>query len=1121
MRRAALILIVAGLALALLRLQAARAAESLQEQIAHHLNLGKAFYENPTTHQQAVEEFKKALDLAPESARERVNYGLALLRAGKTEQGVAELQNAQRQDPKIPNTWFNLGIIYKKDSQYDRAIEQFEQMVRIVPDEPVSHYNLGYLYRLRGTSDLAVKEFETAERLDPNLAAPHFQLYNAYRQAGRPTDADRELKAYQEIKRRQANAVIREDMDWSYYAEIYDPTEPRGAPDLSDAAEVKFHDTKVASDFDPTTAGLAVLDADGDGRPDLIAWSSKGVFLFHNGTQVVEGSGLRDLKGVTFIAPGDFNNDGLPDLCVLTDSGAALYINERGRFRRSPIQLPEGHYTRAVWLDYDHDYDLDLFLLGDKPVLLRNNGSAGFSDQTASFPFITGNATDAVVFERVANSPGRDLLVSFANRVGVVYEDKLNGKFEAEDVKAVLAGTMGIAAQDLSNDGWTDVVFAHPDGFGLLLNSEGSLAEVRPSCERGCFGSEFVVGPNGSSEVPVDARPLTGSLAFADMANRGFVDLLAGEKFYRNAGLRQLMHEKSFLGNATPVVDVETNFSHRGKPDLAAILPDGTLHLYTNQTLSNNHWLEVGLTGVKNLKLAFGAEVEVKAGLVYRKQMYTGVPLLFGMGSATVADTVRITWPNGLIQNETNQAADKFVTYKEAQRLSGSCPMIFTWNGREFQFITDVLGVAPLGASSGDGQYFPVDHQEFIQIPGEALARNDNSYEIRITEELKEVSYLDQVQLLALDHPAATEVFTNEKFKSPPFPDFRLFGVRKRIYPIKARDDQGRDVLPSLLRRDATYPDSFRRDYSGVAEMHALELDFGAAASDNRAILVLNGWLDWADGSTYLAASQEGKGGLVLPYLQVKDVAGHWKTVIEDMGIPAGKPKTIVVDLTGKFLSASREIRIVTNLCLYWDEIFLSDNPETPEAKLTSLEMESAELRFRGFSRPTIDPERKQPESFDYQNWMPVSAWNPTPGLYTRYGEVAPLLRLVDDQSAIMGSGDEVRLLFSTATLPPLAAGWKRDFLLKVDGWAKDQDANTAYSQSVEPLPFHGMSAYPYPAIEHFPDDITHQRYRSEYNTRPALRLLRPLTESQQQSRTATVTPQSTQSVRSPKPRPL
>jgi hypothetical protein len=210
------------------------------------------------------------------------------------------------------------------------------------------------------------------------------------------------------------------------------------------------------------------------------------------------------------------------------------------------------------------------------------------------------------------------------------------------------------------------------------------------------------------------------------------------------------------------------------------------------------------------------------------------------------------------------------------------------------------------------------------------------------------------------------------------------------------------------------------------------------------------------------------------------------------MGMPAGKPKTIAVDLTGRFLSASREIRIVTNLCVYWDEIFLSEDSAAPEVKLTSI-APSGDLHFRGFSPVVIHPERKQPEQFLYPNPRPASMWNQTPGLYTRYGEVNELLETADDRFVIMGSGDEVRLRFDARGLPGLPYGWTRDFILLVDGWAKDRDANTAFSQTVEPLPFHSMSAYPYPAGEAYPETPAHREYRARYNTRPALRPVRPL----------------------------
>ncbi len=1041
-----------------------KGADTKDDEIWKHRNLGKAFYENPTTQVQAVDEFKKALALAPNSARERLNYGLALLRAAKTKEGIAELEKAQKQDAKIPHTWFNLGIVYKKDSEYDKAIQQLEGMTKLAPDEPKTHYNLAVLYKLNNKADAALKEFEISAKLDPTLAGPHFQLYNAYRQAGRSDDGARELKLFQAIKERTKGAAVPEDMEWSFFSEIYETIEPK--PTDQKPAELKFRDVAIQAKLDPKGAGILALDYDGDGRPDALAWSASGVVLLKNGATPVAASGLEGLKGVVSIAAGDFNNDGLPDLCVLTESGATLYLNSRGKFQKSAVSLPAGHYEQAVWIDYDHDYDLDLILLGQQSKLVRNNGAAGFSDQTADFPFVKGHALSGVAFELVSDTSGVDLVVGYEDRTGVLYRDKLAGKYEAQPLDSLPEGVDSVLAYDIDSDGWIDLAAAGPRGTSLIYNREGKLTAAT-TLERA-----------------------KGPLVFADLETRGYSDLVSGGVVYRNQGGGQLPQVKSPLPHG--VAAVEADFDGDGRADLAIVGDNGSLHLLVNQTGASPGWLRVGLTGVKNLKLAHEAKVEVKAGALYQKKIYHGTPLTFGMGGYKEADTVRITWPNGLIQNETKQPAGKGSTYKEAQRLSGSCPMIFTWDGKQFQFITDVLGVAPLGASSGDGKYFPVDHDEYVQIPAEALAVVDGHYEVRITEELREVSYLDQIRLIAVDHPAGTDIFTNDKFKSPPFPEFRLFGASKRVYPAAARDQRGADVLAKLLRRDRVYPDSFRRNSAGVAELHHIDLDFGRTAPDNKAALILNGWVDWADGSTFLGAAQESKDGLIFPYLQVKDSAGKWKTVVEDMGIPAGKPKTISVDLSGKFLSASREVRIVTNLCVYWDEIFLIENSATPQATLTAMDSDTAELRFRGFSQATIHPERKQPESFDYARVAPASMWNPTPGLYTRYGDVRPLIGALDDRLVIMGSGDELRMRFPAGRLPGLPTGWKRDFLLFVDGWAKDGDANTAYSQSVAPLPFHGMSQYPYSSRERFPDGD----WQKQYTTRPALRLLRPLAAS-------------------------
>ena len=1068
------------------------------ERLASLRTLGKALYENPATRYDAVDVLAEAVELSGGAVRDRVNHGLALLRVGRVEQGIAVLTAAQKQDPSLPHTWFNLGIAAKRAGDVERALVQLERMSELVPDEPITRYNLGVLYKLQGRTDDAFAAFERAAALDPFLAGARFQLAAAHRQAGREEQSQRATADFRELKRLQADDAVAEDLEWSYYSELHDPLDARSAA-VPPAAEIAFELHAVEA-FAGSEAGggLLVLDADGDRAPDLLAWSPDGARLFHMGRQQTA-SGLESVSGTTTLAAGDFDDDGYPDLAVVTSAGTSLWRNrgtsnssgdsgDEPRFALHGAALPESAgraFAAAVWLDFDQDYDLDLVLLGAASTLLRNVGAddAGrvrFEEHGDAFPFVDGDALSGTIVDAVADARGFDLAVSFADRPGVLYRDQLGGRYVADDLPSLTAGSRGLIAFDFDNDGWTDLAARGPSGLLLLANARGpGFTAVEPA----------------AGLPPGDA-----AFALADLENRGIGELVAGNHSARNLG------ERRFAG-AAPLVDLPPAFASLalagadldgdGRVDLASLGTDGRLRLLLNRTESPHHWLLVDLMGKKNLQLAPGTEVEVKAGTHYQKRIFRGVPLHFGLGPHDEVDAVRITWPNGLVQNETRQPVGATARYEEAQRLSGSCPMVFTWNGRGMEFIGDVLGVAPLGAAAGDGVYFQVDHDEVLAISGDQLVPRDGIYDVRLTEELREVGYVDHLRLLAVDHPAGVDVLHNDKFKGPPYPEFKLWGVvaDARRQPVTAVDQDGRDVRPALLGRDSVYASGVACNGSGISAPHSLTLDFTSprddTSGDGTPVLVLHGWTDWADGSTFMATAQAAGGPeLHLPALRMRDAEGAWVTVVDDPGVPAGKPKTIVVELPA-WLSERREIRLESSLCVYWDEIYLAAADPRPVLRLTELEPRRAELRFRGFSTVEVHPRRLQPERFVYADLKSAAPWNPTPGLYTRFGDVRELLAAIDDRMVVFGAGDELALEFSAGEAPALPAGWRRDFLLVVDGWAKDGDSNTAFSTTVEPLPHHGMAGYPYGDETPFPDGEAHRRWRDDYQTRRELRLNR------------------------------
>jgi hypothetical protein len=363
------------------------------------------------------------------------------------------------------------------------------------------------------------------------------------------------------------------------------------------------------------------------------------------------------------------------------------------------------------------------------------------------------------------------------------------------------------------------------------------------------------------------------------------------------------------------------------------------------------------------------------------------------------------------------------------------------------------------------------------------IHEKDGKLSFRLMEPMEEVVYLDQVKLLAVDHPANEEVYPNEYFASnPPYPEFKVITSKKDDArpPAGAWDDKGHDLLPDLLAHK--YIGNFDLlPFKGFANPHSLTLDLGEPYGGGPLRLLMHGEIEYFTATGMYAASQSGIEATA-PFVDAQGASGKWVRVTDDMGFPAGLPRTITADLSGKLPQGTTRIRITTNLQIYWDNILIDRSTPSDDFKLNPIPLAKANLEYHGYP---LQIEDQPPGNVKYR-YEQVSRTGPyarQAGTYTRYGDVTPLLQSFDDKLVVFGSGEEVALEFDPAKLPPPPKGWTRDYFFMANGYEKDMDFYAADGSTVEPLPFRRMGTYPYPG-KAFPSDQDHLNYMLEYNTR-------------------------------------
>jgi hypothetical protein len=642
-------------------------------------------------------------------------------------------------------------------------------------------------------------------------------------------------------------------------------------------------------------------------------------------------------------------------------------------------------------------------------------------------------------------------------------------------------------ALDFNHDGWMDLAFTHWEAPGLTLwrNREGRRFEP--------------------VKLPVTHWIRAYGLAAFDYDNDGWVDLAAvgetkdgkGEiRLFRNLGPDGWKDVSADVGlDKIPLKDpralVTVDYDNDGDTDLLITQNHGPAVLLRNDGGNQNHWLKLSLKGLADNKSAIGTKVEVFAGGNRQKFEIAGssgylgqnsTDLVVGLGQAKRADVVRMLWPTGVLQDEVEVAANKLHKFTEIDRRGSSCPTLFVWDGHRYVLVADMLGAGVIGHWVGPGQRNIPRPTEYIKIDRHAIREKDGRLSFRFMEPLEEAVYLDQVQLLAVDHPATFDVYPNEYFASnPPYPEFKVVASQAARPPAAAWDEHGHDVMPDLLAH-RYFGDFEVLAFAGFTKMHSLELDLGEPYRGGPLWLLMHGEIEYFTATGMYAADQAGLQP-VAPYVEALGADGKWARVIDDLGFPAGGARTMTADLTGKLPPGTRRIRITTNLQIFWASILINRTSQDQSVRLTPVPLTRADLGFHGFP---LKIENQPPGNVEYV-YEKASATGPyarPAGSYTRYGDVRPLVTALDDRLAVFGSGDEVALEFDPGKLPMLPRGWARDYFFAAHGYEKDMDFYAYNPITVDPLPFRSMGTYPYPKGESYPLNQTHLDDLLNYNTR-------------------------------------
>lgn len=1049
------------------------------------MNAGKNYLEQGNT-EEAFAVYSEAVKMMPHHPDVHLNLANVHLLQGASEEALKEVEEVLSIEPNSAAAYFIQGSAYLRMLNPQEAIKAFENSLKIDPGVTSAFFQLGMAHMGLNQWDEAITAFKEGLRLDPNRlhSSAHYLLAQCLIRVGKTEEAERELELH------QANVV-------------------GDGPRMGAATFEKCRHTLARVPFrldQPKKEGIPMT--------------------FVEDTQAVFGDPSAQYSGPIGILHSGRNGwSGL----MLFESGAGLRVleNKGGYFKATGSNFPAiqaSDVTKILVGDFQNDRHDDTVVLGKRGSFLLRFGERGVvTDVTPNSGLHTLKASDGILMDLdftgkldlvVIGSQSKDLQI-FRQSEPLLFNRMANVDYNFPALGSLRSVTM----EDWNRDQVMDLLVSREKGPPVLLEKQRAVGfsikkpdhwasgevfcsgdfnnDLRP--DLAIMGQEkMVICFHGGEQIEIKMDDLSRyhTLKAIDFDQDGWLDLCAvgsGVKAWRNRGLLGFHDWTTRLGmddlSNTEISEIHfADFDQDCDRDLVVSLQVGGIRYFRNDGGNANGLVKVNMVGNRSNASGIGCKIEIQTGGLQLTRTVHQLPVEVGIGEHQTLDSFLVHWFNwaqGSAEVPFN-CQEPLLAY-ELTIQEGSCPYLYAWDGNKFRFITDFLGAAPLGLPVAAGKYIEADPEEIVWIGDEeSFLAKDGKFDIRITEELREVLYLDEAKLIVVDRSATSEVHSTDKLlPAGPFPPGQILTLNREHSLKRAEDGEGKDVTALLSAVDGkrVSPPNLRSpQLRGFAELHHWTFDFGPIDEQLPLVLVMNGWIRFGGGMANIAASMDPTLPFPFPTLEAEVSPDVWEPVNVTVGAPAGKTKTTLVDLEGKLPEGTSRLRLSCAFEIHWDRIALMEKKTNPSTRITKVAPSEAQLRFRGFSR-VLDLPADWPITPDYEQVVADSCWTLTPsGWCTRYGDVSALIAERDEGLCMINSGDELILRFDSNTLPPKSPGMVREYFLYADGWDKDSDFHVMAGASIEPLPFHGMDDQQYGKVSRpsFPSDALHE----EYNTR-------------------------------------